>query len=334
MSNTKPIDLDGHSFSVTRNLHGLLRRLRSKRTRGYYWVDAICINQQDITERGQQVQLMKAIYELAEQVLVWLGPASADSDIAMDLIDEITDADSDSDSIASETMVIERWSAQLQTSLKNPDDQHRWRALASLFDRPWWRRAWIRQEVAVASGVIVLCGNDRILRWATLIQAMEAIDRVAADFEPFIKSLGGQSSGYQQAIQVDIFRESIKEEGCVRDEEYLLLHGRQCEATNPRDRVFALIGLASAQAQAAIVPDYEFSEPDVFRMATKYLITSRNNLDVLSHCGLGRTSETFPSWVVDLRADWSELPLRFREDQEKLYDSAISVTGTRCRPLL
>jgi hypothetical protein len=271
---------------------------------------------------------MKAIYEHAEQVLVWLGPASVDSDIAMDLIDEITDADSDEDSMESETTVIERWSVQLQTSMKDPDDQHRWQALASLFDRPWWRRAWIRQEVAVASSVIVLCGNDRVLRWATLIQAMEATNRVAADFEPFIKSLGGQSSGYRQAIQVDMFRESIEEEGCVKDEEYLLLHGRQCEATNPRDRVFALIGLAGEQARAAIVPDYELSERDVFRMATKYLITSRNNLDVLSHCGLGSTLETVPSWVVDLRADWSELPLRFREDQETFYELAITITPT------
>lgn len=328
MSNTKRIDLDGHSFSVTHNLHGLLKRLRHKRAPGFYWVDAICINQQDLSERGQQVQLMKAIYEHAKQVLIWLGPASADSDIAMDLIDEITDADSEFDSAESESIVLQRWSAQLQASLENPDDHHKWQALASLFDRPWWRRAWIRQEVAVASDAWVLCGDDRLQSWTTMIQAMEAINRIAADFEPFTKILGGQSSGYHQAIVVDTFRESIEEDGCVTDEEHLLLHGRQCEATDPRDRVFALIGLAGDQARAALVPDYELAEPEVFWMATKYLITSRNSLDILSHCGLGRTDSLLPSWVVDLSTDWSELPLRFREDQETIYGSLISMVPT------
>jgi hypothetical protein len=328
MSDVKSIDLDGHSFSVTRNLHGLLKRLRHKRTPGFYWVDAICINQQDIPERNQQVQLMKAIYENAEQVLVWLGPASDDSDIAMQLIDEITDADSDYDATESESVILGRWSARLQASLRDPDDHYRWEAIARLFDRPWWRRAWIRQEVAVASNVWVLCGDDCLQRWATLIQAMEAINRVAADFEPFTKALGGQSSGYHQAIAVDVFRESISQQGCVKDEEYLLLHGRQCEATDPRDRVFALVGLAGEQARAALMPDYQLPVSVVFAMATKYLITSSNTLDALSHCGLGKTHDSMPSWVMDPRTDWSELPLRFREDQETLYITSLATAPT------
>jgi hypothetical protein len=72
-------------------------------------------------------------------------------------------------------------------------------------------------------------------RWATLIRAMLAINRVAADFDPFTKALGGQSSSYHQAIAVDVFRESILQQGCFKDREYLLLYGRQCEAIDLRD---------------------------------------------------------------------------------------------------
>ena len=43
MTDTKRIELSGCDFHVTKNLDALLRRLRDKRTRGYYWVDAICI---------------------------------------------------------------------------------------------------------------------------------------------------------------------------------------------------------------------------------------------------------------------------------------------------
>jgi hypothetical protein len=112
------IELNGHDFTITRNLHGLLKRLRAKRTRGYYWVDAICINQENIPERGQQVQLMKAIYESAEQVLVWLGPSSDDSDLAMDLIDEITDADEVDQALKDyPDAQMERAVAQLHNSL-------------------------------------------------------------------------------------------------------------------------------------------------------------------------------------------------------------------------
>lgn len=126
MSDTKRVDLERHNFSITRNFHGLLERLRSKRAQGYYWVNAIYIDKQDIPERCHQVQLMKAIYEHAEQVLIWLGPASADSDIAMDVVDEITDTESPIDSTENELTSLQRYPAQLQTSLKNPDDQHKW----------------------------------------------------------------------------------------------------------------------------------------------------------------------------------------------------------------
>ncbi|KAF2198582.1 HET-domain-containing protein, partial [Delitschia confertaspora ATCC 74209] len=143
----KRISLNGHDFWITRNLHSLLQRLRAKRTRGYYWVDAICIDQQNIPERGQQVRLMKAIYESAEQTLVWLGPSNDDSDIAMDLMDEITDADEDANPSDDGEALLHRRVAHLQSSLTDPKDKRKWEALAKLFHRPWWKRVWIRQEV-------------------------------------------------------------------------------------------------------------------------------------------------------------------------------------------
>ncbi|KAF7186847.1 Heterokaryon incompatibility protein 6, OR allele [Pseudocercospora fuligena] len=37
------------------------------------WMDAVCINQRDVSERSQQVAIMKDVYSRADRVLIWLG---------------------------------------------------------------------------------------------------------------------------------------------------------------------------------------------------------------------------------------------------------------------
>ncbi|KAF2651568.1 hypothetical protein K491DRAFT_696336 [Lophiostoma macrostomum CBS 122681] len=174
----------------------------------------------------------------------------------------------------------------------------------------------------------ILVVDERFPHWYTLIQAMDAIDGVRSHFEPFTRGLGGRSSGYHHAITLGSFRRSIEEDGCVTDEEFLFLHGRQCEATDSRDRIFGLVGLADEETRTSLVPDYELSDCEVFIMATKYLITRRNSLDVLSHCRLGVQKKDLPSWVVDLSTDLTVLPLRSRENQQVLYRCAGTTSPT------
>ena len=79
---TKPIFLNDIETPVTSNL-GNLRLADSERT---VWIDALCINQQDIDERNQQIFLMPAIYSLAYEVIIWLGESRANTSIAMNFI--------------------------------------------------------------------------------------------------------------------------------------------------------------------------------------------------------------------------------------------------------
>ncbi len=92
---TTPILLRGRSVNVTSNLQGALLHLRNESVPRNLWVDAVCINQQDPVELGDQVQHMRLIYERASQVLVWLGEASEDGDLAMDLVARIGAAEWD-----------------------------------------------------------------------------------------------------------------------------------------------------------------------------------------------------------------------------------------------
>jgi Heterokaryon incompatibility protein (HET) len=71
---TLPILLNGCSFQVTVNLHSFLQHFRQSRTVSVLWIDAICINQGDATERSSMVRRMKSIYEYAKHVLIWLVP--------------------------------------------------------------------------------------------------------------------------------------------------------------------------------------------------------------------------------------------------------------------
>lgn len=49
------ICLEGHRFDITPNLFWALLRLRHPDRERILWVDAVCINQADFEERGQQV---------------------------------------------------------------------------------------------------------------------------------------------------------------------------------------------------------------------------------------------------------------------------------------
>lgn len=85
----KHITLDKHDFSVTENLKDALLALRETNRPRYLWVDSICINQVDNVEKAQEVPRILQIYTGASHVLVWLGPASNDSGLAMDHLEEL-----------------------------------------------------------------------------------------------------------------------------------------------------------------------------------------------------------------------------------------------------
>lgn len=73
-----------HVLPITKNAHDALRHIRHSASVRSLWVDAICINQQDVEERNDQVARMAAIYKLAKKVIIWLGPEENNSSLAID----------------------------------------------------------------------------------------------------------------------------------------------------------------------------------------------------------------------------------------------------------
>lgn len=89
---TTPILLNGIEYQVTTNLAAVLERMRCTGYEGSaLWIDALCINQQDILERNRQVQLMRKIYERASIVVIWLGEEGNNSELAMESLTFLSD---------------------------------------------------------------------------------------------------------------------------------------------------------------------------------------------------------------------------------------------------
>ncbi|KAN0091834.1 Heterokaryon incompatibility protein (HET) domain containing protein [Hyaloscypha variabilis] len=125
-------------FYITSNCAKALRRVRYPNRSRSIWVDSICINQDNNDECSHQVQLMRRIYANAWSVIVYLGAASEDSDLAMGLLHRQTTSRSN-------------FTSSEASSLK------------SLFSRPYFSRIWIVQEVALAKCLHFYCGNSEAM---------------------------------------------------------------------------------------------------------------------------------------------------------------------------
>ena len=82
----REIVINGAVVTVNENVYDMLVGLRDPWNEQIIWIDALCINQEDAIENSHQVSIMGTIYSNALRTLIWLGPSSEDSDLAMDLV--------------------------------------------------------------------------------------------------------------------------------------------------------------------------------------------------------------------------------------------------------
>lgn len=100
--NSKPVLIDGFNFNVTLNLYNALQHFRDQNELRTFWIDALCINQNDLSERSRQVFRMRDIYSKADRVEVWLGKADEDDYAAMELVRQLGEALSNPEELLSQ----------------------------------------------------------------------------------------------------------------------------------------------------------------------------------------------------------------------------------------
>ena len=254
-SSFRSITVNGFPFHVTKNLEVALKWLRYPDKERFVWIDAISINQNNIREREQQVSLMRTIYTSATAVVVWLGDRSSSNDCGMDFLAQ---ADTEEDK--------EGWFLRILTS--NQDiyvDQ--WKAVLHLFQREYWRRIWVVQEIACATKLTILCGS-RAVPWEIIvatqsawIQVKGAIQSPLLEEENVFRYFLTRDLTYQDCgpLPLEANRKTHMENEILVSLVNLLHTNWTAFATDPRDKIYALVGLAADCQDPAISIDYSLS---------------------------------------------------------------------------
>ncbi|KAM0264305.1 hypothetical protein ACHAQJ_000795 [Trichoderma viride] len=335
---TKEILCNGLKLVVTENLQCCLKRLRKTPSLSChnFWVDAICINQEDLDERARQVKYMADIYTLASVVISWLGEEDEHTKKGFELLESLS---------SSSPNVLKRLLPGAHTAdsqLSGFSDPQSWLSVVRLFQRTYFSRVWIIQEVVLAKKVTVMCGSYNI-DWKALADASHFfsttgwrhyLDHLAQiqDVNMSDPAIRQMTRIYHQApttlaaVARDVARRG--QQSWTTTLLHSLIRSRDFKATDPRDKVYSLLGLvqASVQDKPRLTPAYLDQTHDLAITYTNLAIQvleESDNLLLLS-CVEGESfqlAETgnLPSWVPD----WScPAPLGLRATGYKRYNAS------------
>ncbi|OTA84715.1 hypothetical protein M434DRAFT_377653 [Hypoxylon sp. CO27-5] len=296
------ISCNNQRLLVTENLFNCLTQLEKN---GHYnkdlWVDAICINQYDEAERSEQVSIMADIYRSAERVIVWLGTADGFTQPAWELIRRLSHLSKETLSTITTRALDNDYIGNLlgiANSLKY------WEAVAFLFGRSWFTRAWVVQELVLARDTIVLCG-EYTFDWDAIVSASEAMAKRAsvnmfkADFlgNPDRSSLSYKNPAKLAAIKRDV----LNGNGDVLLRS--LIRCRTYDASDNHDKVYSILGLAncSGYGRHNLYPDYNRSIAELYTDFAEYLLDTSDDLHLLAHAEGDefRLVSGLPTWVPD-----------------------------------
>ncbi|KAJ0125211.1 hypothetical protein J7T55_006556 [Diaporthe amygdali] len=337
-----PLVVDGKECNITANLFEFLVRYRKisyvvpqwELANFPVWIDAVCINQEDIPERNSQVQMMGSIYRSATRTISWLGPDSVGSESAMKVMRRIWPKVNDSmrkqDLLAwlsSEDMSL--WQKDTQSANRTgfSTGNEFWDSWKDIFSRAYFSRSWITQELVLSRNVVVLCGQQTlplaaflvIWEWLLRIEGTSCPEQVDSNIWSFLSSREGRRLlGWGAMNKWPNLRELMTRSKDAREEHLLLiwhelvLHTRILQATDPRDKLYSVLGMVDRKFK----PDYSASIEDVFYDFAKEYIYAEKRLSVLREAGHGTFFGTpehprhrlfVPSWVPNWDALSKEL---------------------------
>ncbi|KAJ2897945.1 Vacuolar iron transporter cccA [Zalerion maritima] len=327
---TAAIWIDDVEFQVTKSLEWALRRIRRepsyldgpvRRPEGIpVWADAVCINQQDLDERSQQVsKVMASIYKRAAKVICCPGlPDHVDGDVLLEWLRQEPNVPSGNEP------TVEKWMEQWRKEGKSfycfpKPHSHYNRSLGPLLESTYWSRAWVTQEVAMAEDGDVLADNGVLP-----IEALEDVCRREtcryADTRP-------ETSYHYPATRLatimkarSLYRKamcSTHRDGHDVTPGQLFPVITMMDATDPRDNFYGLYGMMvdlfgrrggpMAALLRQVQPDYHAkTEADVFLDLTRVMMLGKNLSGPIFDCAIAARQpgwvdkpppKDFPSWV-------------------------------------
>ncbi|KAH7208604.1 heterokaryon incompatibility protein-domain-containing protein [Fusarium oxysporum] len=319
----------------------MLRNFRNDAKERRLWIDALCLNQKDDQEKSVQVQQMGQIYYMASKVLIWLGPALPSVQSAFAFLRTLV-AKFEPTPGQGKYPTAEETLDTFEKICNSRDFD----PILNLLKHPWFTRRWTLQEGFLARYAIVCCGSNKI-SWHWFTEGLKLINHGARDFQDL-----QSNTDALYALQV---LETLRDPADILS---LLwkLHQNQC--SDPRDRIYSLIGLAkslerispyskfmeealgeprdlTSSRQKIPVPNYALEAQAVFRELAGQCILADQFLRILFHLdafgSLSKANSTWPSWVPDW-AGAKDCRTNSREEMSSILPTSQCIDeGLYCR---
>ncbi|KUJ21868.1 HET-domain-containing protein [Mollisia scopiformis] len=301
---------DDFRMKVTKNCATALSWLRHPKSDRTLWIDAVCINQRDTTERSSQIELMRRTYSNASRVLIWLGEASKEIDPESKLscshifmkhlqgmaaeIRELHAAGK-----AGKTSPLHRQLLADIFAWKQSGMMTTTPLLESFFDFvdwPWWARLWVVQEASFAKSAVLICSE----------QTLDYFDlRIWADV---VSECNKDNDARIVSVELDNVRSHLRSvEWCTSGANWLdtgsveiVWAFRLLQASDPRDKIFALSGLFEKLDAILPAPDYFKSPIEVFTDVVISFLNQSRSLEVLNLAASCEPLSDYPSWIPNL----------------------------------
>ncbi|KAK3319764.1 heterokaryon incompatibility protein-domain-containing protein [Cercophora scortea] len=312
-------------MNVTVNLFLALRRLRHRRRLRCIWVDAICINQGDDLEKTHQVNMMKDIYSNTANAILWLCEFS---DVYALTRPPVVDPSPHRDSSLDQENVLPRETVAhafglimtmaggghfcpRRNSGSEEIDYRRTHALSDLMNLSWWHRIWTVQEAVLPKRACIKCGSMQldfsILLAANSSSVTHTMQECCRDLET-IGSFWSTTSSLKYLKEKDpspyLFVNSLYE-------------FKPRLASDPRDKVFALLGLGGTTFPANYeLPNYK----DVISHLVRGLIAESKDIVILARTAERNRSPGLPTWAPDLCAELDSTRLHYVNQLARCYE--------------
>ncbi|KAJ5414945.1 hypothetical protein N7509_000043 [Penicillium cosmopolitanum] len=249
-----PLFCEGRKLLITTSLRDALRRIRHARLPVKLWVDAICINQENLIERSSHARMVPRIYRRATNVIAWLGEADEDSDKAITAV---------------QRMVEETKHDRPSFNVLSSEDI---KSFVRFLKRPIFRRLWCVVETVVAKDARILCGSlpspniltGPCVSYERLGWACGVMRSLVSEHVEFFEEAKRLLSFCNLAIQARIGLST----GKVNP--YQLAYDlREYESTDPLDKVFAFYALPNTDCPVSLgeVP-IATTEDELARLST------------------------------------------------------------------
>lgn len=360
-SNTT-ILVDNQAFSIRTNCEFVLEQAYSYRKSLYYWVDAICINQDDGKEKGTQVAMMGSIYKNATHMLACVGDHADDSRFLFEKLERFSAAWTNSDIRRHDIFNLAQAVAGVRRFL--------WAAV-HFTQRPYFTRLWVLQEQRHAKQTTFLCGLDPATKDSVRILALMAhevcesypmtgpqksydLDVAALKFKLGLLNLESHSVPQQHCLikcqedammiqnRLMVTLNVLSEEPIDQGVSPLLGTATGLQCADKRDRIYGVISVLDWGPVAPIIPDYTKTEFEVyldFVWAISRLGQHRQDLPLWAVSQLARRnlelhiSSYGVSDALEARRVPSEDPLTFTGLQLTASPMSIDTEGLGCRIL-